>query len=34
MLPPAIEYFLSLPNKDGPGSYTGPAGVFEAILTP
>lgn len=31
---PAIEYFLSLPKKDGPGYYTGPAGVFEAILTP
>ena len=31
---PAIEYFLSLPKKDGPGYYTGPLGVFEQILTP
>ncbi len=31
---PAIEYFLSLPKKDGPGYYTGALGVFEAILTP
>lgn len=31
---PAIEYFLSLPKNDGPGGYTGPAGVFEKILTP
>jgi spermidine synthase len=31
---PAIEYFLSLPKNDGPGGYTGPAGVFERILTP
>jgi spermidine synthase len=31
---PAIEYFLSLPKKDGPGYYTGAMGVFEAILTP
>ena len=31
---PVIEYFLSLPRNDGPGGYTGPAGVFEKILTP
>ena len=31
---PAIEYFLSLPKKDGPGYYTGREGVFEKILTP
>jgi spermidine synthase len=31
---PAIEYFLSLPKKDGPGHYTGSLGVFEQILTP
>ena len=31
---PVIEYFLSLPKNDGPGGYTGPAGVFEKILTP
>ena len=31
---PVIEYFLSLPKNDAPGGYTGPAGVFEKILTP
>ncbi len=31
---PVIEYFLSLPKNDAPGGYTGPPGVFEAILTP
>ena len=31
---PVIEYFLSLPKNDPPGGYTGPAGVFERILTP
>ena len=31
---PVIEYFLSLPKQDGPGGYTAPPGVFEAILKP
>jgi spermidine synthase len=31
---PVIEYFLSLPRKDGPGWYEGPVAPLEHILTP
>lgn len=31
---PVIEYFLSLPKNDAPGSYGGPISAFENILTP
>lgn len=31
---PVIEYFLSLPKKDGPGWYEGALAAFENILTP
>ncbi|MEO7134471.1 MAG: fused MFS/spermidine synthase, partial [Vicinamibacterales bacterium] len=31
---PRIEYFLSLPNHDAPGGYTGRRAPIESILTP
>ena len=31
---PVIEYFLSLPRKDGPGWYEGTIAPLEHILTP
>jgi spermidine synthase len=31
---PVIEYFLSLPENDEAGGYTGKLGVFEKLLTP